>query len=401
MPRDLVEAAIGQAEGREPVVRAMLLLHAARVLAALDAEAARGRFAEGLAILESLPAQVHNRYHDYLLFDAVMLGAEADLVTAVALFQRLAQDRDLSLHRNAGTHLVQCLVRSGDLETAVRLLENPAYQIRGAAIAMSRATDPAIERRIFHAAREHWRARGQSTRLSEPFLSSDFYRLFSTHWKKLDPAEARAWLEEIIAGIERDADGPASMGFGDRVRFQQSSRAAHLFWVLNVMRAIWPPERVEALLDAYPELKSAAEVYPLGVDSLMAEHPPRETKDPPKGRRMGFVGSGSMRRDERYRNAMMAVFQGEASGVEQLMADAHQRHTRDTGDSPQTVASIFRASCHRYRTALYWAGKITGKEAQKLLGEIPDPDMALLATMDFAAGLLGIPQYTGIQIGQD
>jgi hypothetical protein len=47
---------------------------------------------------------------------------------------------------------------------------------------------------------------------------------------------------------------------------------------------------------------------------------------------------------------------------------------------------------------MYWAGKTLGKDAEPLLAEIPDRDIALLASIEMAAGMLGLPQHAGVRI---
>jgi sialidase-1 len=44
---------------------------------------------------------------------------------------------------------------------------------------------------------------------------------------------------------------------------------------------------------------------------------------------------------------------------------------------------------------MYWAGKTLRKDAEPLLAEIPDRDIALLASIEMAAGMLGLPQHAG------
>ena len=47
-----------------------------------------------------------------------------------------------------------------------------------------------------------------------------------------------------------------------------SARDVRVFYLLNILRALRPPEQVEALLRARPELVTAARIYPLGIESL-------------------------------------------------------------------------------------------------------------------------------------
>jgi hypothetical protein len=43
---------------------------------------------------------------------------------------------------------------------------------------------------------------------------------------------------------------------------------------------------------------------------------------------------------------------------------------------------------------------VLGLAAEALLTEIPDPDLALLASIEMAAGILGLPEYNGVRMEQ-
>jgi hypothetical protein len=44
-------------------------------------------------------------------------------------------------------------------------------------------------------------------------------------------------------------------------------RDMHLFQTLNVLRALKPPDQVEAILRPRADVASAAKVYPLGLEA--------------------------------------------------------------------------------------------------------------------------------------
>ena len=105
MPDVLVRRAIEQAESRDPLVKAMVLLRGARVLAAMDKKAARQAFAEGVATAESL--HLPSREREHVFNEAVQIGAVADPIAAIALFRRLPAEPFRFPRRSAGTMLVQ------------------------------------------------------------------------------------------------------------------------------------------------------------------------------------------------------------------------------------------------------------------------------------------------------
>jgi hypothetical protein len=47
---------------------------------------------------------------------------------------------------------------------------------------------------------------------------------------------------------------------------------------------------------------------------------------------------------------------------------------------------------------MYFAGKQQGKGAETLLAHIPDADIELLASIELAAGALGLPQHSGLRM---
>src|SRR5437868_4376865 len=112
MPTSLVKRGIEQSRDREPIVKAMTLLYGARVLAALDREAAKQAFSEGIAVAEGLP--LDTRYLALVLEEAVRLGATADPLAAVALFRRLPPGDPVMGRSSTATMLVQSLAQSGN-----------------------------------------------------------------------------------------------------------------------------------------------------------------------------------------------------------------------------------------------------------------------------------------------
>ncbi len=392
----LVKQAIEQSRNREPMVRTMALLYGARVLAAVDAEAAKQAFAEGVAAAESLPL---HRHRELVLDDAVRLGSFADPPAAVALFRRLPPGRLTVPRRSAGTMLVQALVHNGSFEAALELLEDLNCEVGGAQAVVHLAADPAVQRRAMFAARERWRAARKHPDLPEAhFTTREFYRFFSQHWRKLEPNEQEDWLDEILRVIETDPDRQGGrFGFGGKVEFH-STRDMRLFEILNVLRALKPADQVEAILRAQPAVAEAAEIYPLGLESLMAERS-SIAKSGQRGGGFGYVGSASGS-DSRSLADVMALRRGDPSAVQHLLTEAHHLYQEDTDpNNPNMAPRVFWPSCHAYKVAMYWAGKSSGKDAEPLLAEIPDADFALLASIELAAGVLGLPEHCGWHMG--
>jgi hypothetical protein len=210
------------------------------------------------------------------------------------------------------------------------------------------------------------------------------------------PAEQESWLDEILLALNADPDLPTRAGFGALVKLR-SMRDAHLFEILNVLRALKSPEQVEAILRAHPDVADAAKVYPLGLESLMAQQRAVAERSQ-RGAGFSYAGSGSGS-DSRLVGAMMAGYHVDPSAAQHLLAEAYQLYREDTDpNNPNRAPRVFWPSCHAYKVALYWAGKRLGKDAESLLAEIPDVVFSLLASIELEAGILGLPQYSGVRM---
>jgi hypothetical protein len=389
MPAELVRDAIEDARTRVPLVRAMALLCGSRVLAAVDEPAAREAFAEGLAIAETLSLA---RHQDFLLDEAIRIGATADPVAAVALYRRTAMRFRFHSH-HTGTHLVQALAARGDYEGALALLEDPALDVGGAAIVVHSCADPALQRRAMAAARERWRSADERSHWQ---AAHEYHQLFSRHWRKLARADQEGWLDEMLESIRSEPDRPTSAGFGNRVELR-SMRDAHLFEILGAVRALKTAEEVAAILRAHPDVEAGAKIYPLGLESLMAERAPA----PEGGRRMGWIGGGYGSARDGMLEPALAALQGDATAVRRMLAEAHRLYLEDVApEDPNLAPRTFWPSCHGYKTAMYWAGRFSGIGGRAMLAEIPDTDFAILAQIELAAGVLGLAQHSGVRSEQ-
>ena len=369
----------------------MAFLLGARVLAAVDKKAARQIFEEGIITAESL--NLPTLQTESVFNEAVRLGAFADPVAAVALFRRLPATRDLLPRRSAGTMLVQSLAQNGDFESALTLLEDLRCDVGGAQAVVHWSSDPALQRRAMVAARERWRT-DRKHLLSRGVHSpqQDVFRLFSRHWRKLEAAEQHSWLDEILYALNTDPDKAMLARFGERIELH-STRDMHLFEILNVLRAL-KPDQVDAILQDHPDVEDAAKIYPLGLESLMAERLPA-----PRGGPRGSLIVGSF--DTRLPSVLMAAHRRDPSAVQDLLVEAHRLYRQDSDADDRNLAPrVFWPSGHAYRQAMYWAGDRSGLAAEPLLGEIPDADLTLLASIELAAGTLGLPEYAGVRMQQ-
>jgi hypothetical protein len=391
MPIDLVKRAIARSREREPVVTAMALLHGARVLAAVDRESAKRTYAEGCVLAEALTLNPQTR--DFALCEAVNLGAAVDPMSAVALFRGLPEHGHGIFRQSTGVRLVQALAQSGEFELAIALLEDSNCPAAGATNVLHLAPDLALQRRAMAAARKRWR---MPRRPGPQFEEREFVLLFAHHWLKLESAEQKSWLEEILQAIAAEAATPANASFGEVTLHSMGDM--HLFQILHVLRALKPADEVEAILRAHPDVAKGAEIYPLGMESLLAQAR-AQAGNKSCGTGGGFAWAGATS-DRPLMEAMMKVHRGDPSAVEDMMAEALRRFAEDKdGENPNKAPVPFWPSCRAYQSAMYWAGKTRAMDGAALLEEIPDTDLALLASIELAAGVLGLPECSGVRIG--
>jgi hypothetical protein len=227
-------------------------------------------------------------------------------------------------------------------------------------------------------------------------LDRDFYSLVSQHWRVLGADEADRWLHEILATIENEPDQRVGAGFPHGVRLH-SSRDVHLFHVLNVLRALRPEQEVDEILARHPDVAIAAQTFPLGLESIVAQwqRPPEHDKDTSG---IGFITSGSSNA-QALLPTLTAAYRGDPTAVDGLLAEAHRVYQEDTNVNARNLAPLaFWPSCAAYRRALYWAGRLIASDAKQLLTEVPEPNLALLASVELAAGFLALDEFRGIQM---
>jgi hypothetical protein len=145
-----------------------------------------------------------------------------------------------------------------------------------------------------------------------------------------------------------------------------------IFELLHVIRALKPAAFAAGLLRQYLAVAVVAAVYPNGTESIFRPPPPL---------RPGVRGTGS------YLNPSISI--------EHLLDEAHHIFIDDVNGNAAPRA--FWPATHAYRLALYWAGQRYGKEGQKYLSSVPDTDIAILATIELAGGILGLPMRQGSQ----
>jgi hypothetical protein len=366
----------------------MALQQAARVIAAADVQEARDAFERGVALIASAAPEARTR--GLVQREAVRLGTSVHPDAALAILRQLHADGgdrfDLG---SLGVSLVAALVELGEMERALELLEDLSLEAGGAGAVMHHASDAAIRLRALRASRVRW------LRFTEhrSMMHDEFPHLFSQFREMVPLQEAEAWVDEILTAAATTRDRAGRWGFGNRVEFDRESEAL-VFIVLNVIRAVKSPERVESILSGYSKVAEAAQVYPLGLESVLNELRPAEGLA--QGRR-GF-GSVGAARDLATMPDRLAAHAGDLDAIHFLLEDADRMYREDTDpEDPNAAARVFWPSCHAYKVAMYAAGKALRMEAEPLLGRIVDADFALLASIELAAGALGLREHAGVR----
>jgi hypothetical protein len=378
MPRQLIQEAIQQAEECAPAVHAAALVHAARVLAVFESEAALNLVKRGLALADALPEK-----------DRIILMPEL-VATAAAVSPDLALEADPPADsvdaQNLPERIAFTMLHHGHVAALARYLSSAhvantyPFLVVGEAIAAckeDRELQQAILRAAIAAVRHD---------LANTAHHRFFWETFDRWWKVLPEQEAKNFLLEFVDWVvqQPDSRGSYSMGHpGGKIRFG-STQQWQLFEILGPLRRLDPP-RAEALIHRYPELARAASVFPYGQREGMAnifspEPPPEEQ-----------VPSGPIEWDP-AKLRWIPVTEWMKTCWEDLFKQAMVQFDADTaGRNPNRAPHEVWPSTQSFRQLMYRAGRYEGTDGVVRLKRIPDLAVRLLAKIDFVAGLLDLP----------
>jgi hypothetical protein len=195
MPRQLLAAALEQAERSDSVVRAAALLHIARVLDAFDHADAERVLEQGITLAEELPEPER----EVILGQAVSLAATVSPARAIRLAPSVRDEMPGGLMRKA----LFDMLSHGHAAEAIQYLSGPAtigdYPFDAARQAMHRSNDEATRLRILHAAIAAVRRQIASGQRAGLFHGRGFLPTFTTWWRLLPVDEAT-----MVVGAERD-----------------------------------------------------------------------------------------------------------------------------------------------------------------------------------------------------
>jgi uncharacterized protein (TIGR03435 family) len=383
MLQDLVSEAREQAERSAPAVKTAALCHLARVLTKVAPAEAEHVLDEGLALAATLPEDDR----DVLLGEAAALAATVSPRKAFPLARQASLDRESVLLR-----ALLNMLEHGHVADAVAYLSDPnpadVYPFGAALTAMSRASDEESRLRVFRGAIRAMREQQSSS--PGPLRDGDhFMRLFTYHWRSLPADEARSVVRDLVECIQGEPDSRTSarISSGSHTVQFSSTHEQRLFGILSPLRHL-DPDLASSIAGDYPQLSAAAERFPYGEESMnasmQAQRPPtpREPIEQPDyidvGRRLIPI-------PEAIRTEFKEAF---AVALDLYAADSNPEKFND---APEEVWP----SALEFRKILYKAGQYEGPAAARHLDRVPAPALRLLAQIELAAALAGLPQLGG------
>jgi len=362
-----------EARGRDPLVGWLALLRGSRVLVAGDRDEGRAAFAKAASGMDALALPPHDQ--ELALGEVLWTGAEVDPRAAAALLRRPVSPWGHG-RSFAATMVVQRLAQEGLVEAALAVLEDQTVDTAGAGAVLSFAKGhPEWQRRALVAQLERWHAARERQDPRAMSFEAETYTLFARYGVLLLP-DAAQWLGQLVAGIEGQEDLPVGAHYDAGVSFTRR-RDWHLFQLLGPIRALRSEAYVSGLLARYPELALAAMTYPSGAP----QPEPRPAQTPPRPAKDGYPAQWHTPRF-----------------LDEQLAEAHEKFRKDSRRNDSGPRALW-PSCSSYRTAMWHVGRVLGETGTPRLQEIPDRDFALLASIELAAGALGLPAYSGIRRG--
>jgi uncharacterized protein (TIGR03435 family) len=382
---DLLREAREQAALSAPPIKSAALVHIARVLTTIDRGEAEHVLDEGLALAASLPEDER----DVLLGEGVVLAATVSPARALALLPGIGPDR-----ASIVTQMLARMVDHGYAAEAVEYLTDPAstidYPFGMVLHAIGRSSDDELKRRVLRRAIQAMRELPAGRLEPPPFGWHDFTTLFTFYWRLLPEEEARVVLREIVDRILSEPNHRTNAGFGagaHDVRFT-STHEQQLFEILEPMQHL-DPEFAVSVISRYPQLSCAAFRFPYGQASMTAMMAADEAATPAEPSPETIADMDAIDTGHRFipiREAIRTEFS-------EAFAAALDEYDEDT--DPANVNEVPRqcwSSAAAFRNILFKAGQHEGAAAARYLERVPDPALKLLAQIELAAALAGLPQ---------
>jgi hypothetical protein len=381
MADELLALAWEAAEKSKPAVRAAALLRISRVETTFDRVQARKTFAQALDGIRRLPG----RDGQFLLEHARLFAAAVapDILRQIPPLRHMPREVE-------SERLGRIMLEHGNSDAAFEYVmgydDTSTFPFPVASALIELVGDDERRLTVFRRAIQAWRAAH----------GDRFIWLFQSQWKLLPTEEARDVAREIVRVALEQPDQPthSTYSLNGTVQFT-SSRENTLFRILHVLRHLDGP-LAESLIASHEQFAAASRRFPNGMESLMQEAAARRKADG-ESCSGSYVMTGNPG-DFPYMKAFMQASQDADFGS--LIEHAIESYREDTApENPNQTPQEFWPSTHRFRSILYKAGKRVGAEAAVYLDRVPDPDLRLLAQIELAAALAGLPELQGSQRG--
>jgi hypothetical protein len=379
----LLTAALAHAERAEPAIKSAALLYIARVLNVFDHVAAERLLERGIEAAHALREPVRS----VILGRAIALAATVSPAQAVRLARSIG-DGDPGA---VVTEAVFNMLRHGHKVAAIEyLLSDQAlerFPFDAALSTIGQAGDDATRLQLLRAAIRANQVQAVLGRDRAGSRPERFSFLFTRWWRLLDPDEASAVVQEMVQAILGQPDGFIHATWND-VAFS-SIHEHRLFEIFSPLRHL-RPELAESLLGTRSQLASAIARYPYGPESFAApaesrERPPADMEEQPR-----YIVVGAQ---------LMPIPEALRTDFKESFVRALQLYTTDTDATrPNDAPQECWPSAFEFRNILYKAGEHEGRTAVRLLDRIPDLNLRLLAQIELAAALVGLPQMGGSTI---
>jgi hypothetical protein len=258
--------------------------------------------------------------------------------------------------------------------------------MHGFGLLLSQADNDDERRLLLRRAFKVWRKQEAPAHLDE------FWNLLREHWRVLPIDEARATLTQTLDAILQKPDGDGTHSFSD-IKLG-GDHAASIFRSFGLLLEL-DPGRAEELRLAHPELARALERYPKGWQSILEEaEAERARMPPPDPNRRSFVVAGGAD-GLQYAQALMA------GDFELPLERALARYRDDTdATNPNLALKAFWPSTGLYQNIFWQMGKQRDESAQTRLKKVADPEIRLLAQIEYAAALCALPELQSMGVSQ-
>ncbi len=370
---ELLQRAHEQADGATPLVRAAARLRIARVEAATDH--ARGRITLDKALEDVATLAEPERT---MLFDHARVFAAA---VEPSLLPGIPHD-SLWPPGYDGWVLGTTMLDHGHAEAALRFVlegrDASAFPFSFAMRLLHECVDQGQRLTVMRTAAKAW----------EQTKERDFITLFEKHWTLLPVAEAFTMVRSVVHSTLGEPDWPMTVSLDEgRLRFT-SGREYTLFQVLHILRRL-DPQLTDQLLATHEQLAAAARRYPDGWYSIQEEDEKEQGRRTREGTAVGgreYVRGGV----SRELGFQFALNEGDFHSAMDFAQTLYQEDM--DAERPNFAPKVLWPSAARFRSVLFQAGKRGSLNPQELLARVPDDDLRLLASIELAAALAGLPE---------